>query len=160
MPRYGRGFTGSDASVVGSEETKRRYIYSDFDFLFVPSPLFLESGLSGDIVRRFDAEAIKQSVKNIVLTNKYERPWKPNMGSNIRKILFENVGMWDKFDLDSKIREDLSRYEPRVEIDSINISENENTQEVDIEINYMIIPIQPETTSEQITVTIQTQRIR
>ena len=57
MPKYGRGYTGGSRSIVGSsEKTKRKYIYSDFDFVFSPSPLFLERGLSGDIVRRFDAE--------------------------------------------------------------------------------------------------------
>jgi len=160
MPRYGQGYTGSNRSIVGSETPKRRYIYSDIDFIFSPSPLFSERGLSGDILRKYDVESIKQSVKNIILTNRYERPWKPEMGANIRNILFENVGLWERWEVEEAIRENIKRYEPRVTLDSINISENGNTQEVNIEIDYRINPIKPETTTEQITVSVQTQRIR
>ena len=160
MPKYGRGYTGGSRSIIGSEKTKRRYVYSDFDFVFSPSPLFLERGLSGDIVRRFDAESIKQSVRNLIMTNKKERPWKPELGANIRDILFENVGTWERWDVEENIRETLGRYEPRITLDSINISEDERTQSVDIEINYRTNPIKPETTIEQITISVQTQRIR
>jgi uncharacterized protein len=161
MPKYGRGYTGGSRSIVGSsEKTKRKYIYSDFDFVFSPSPLFLERGLSGDIVRRFDAESIKQSVRNLIMTNKKERPWKPQLGANIRDILFENVGAWERWDVEENIRNTLERYEPRITLDAINFSENERTQDVGIEINYRINPINSETTTEQITVSIATQRIR
>ena len=160
MPNYGSGFTGGRESIIGSEKTKRKYKYSDIDFVFKPSPLFLEKGLSGDIARKFDAEAIKQSVRNIVLTCRYERPWKPNMGSNIRKILFENIGAWDTFDLREKITDDIERYEPRVTIDAINIQEDEVEQSVNIELDYFMNPITEESRIETVTVTIQTQRIR
>ena len=55
---------------------------------------------------------------------------------------------------------EAGRYEPRITLDSINISEDERTQSVVIEINYRTNPIKPETTIEQITISVQTQRIR
>ena len=63
-------------------------------------------------------------------------------------------------DVEENIRNTLERYEPRITLDAINFSENERTQEVGIEINYRINPINSETTTEQITVSIATQRIR
>ena len=57
--------------------------YSDFDINFVAHPI------SGDIAIKRDSDAIKRSVRNIILTNHYERPFKPNFGANLRTRLFE-----------------------------------------------------------------------
>ena len=85
MPLYGRGYTGTNVVAAGSE---KEYVYSDFFLAFKPSTMFLEQGLSGDIMRKYDSESVRQSVRQIVLTNNYERPWKPNFGCNIRGSLF------------------------------------------------------------------------
>ena len=58
-------------------------IYSDLDIFFRKHPI------TGDVVRKTDTDAIKRSVRNIVLTNKFERPFKPNFGGSIRNLLFE-----------------------------------------------------------------------
>ena len=66
MGIYGTGYTGTESPVSRSTTAKERdYSYSDLDFVFQPSPLYRMQGLSGDVVRKFDTEAIKQSVKNI-----------------------------------------------------------------------------------------------
>ena len=58
-------------------------LWKDLDLLFRVHPV------TGDVVTRTDVEAVKRSVRNIVLTNKYERPFKPNFGTSLRELLFE-----------------------------------------------------------------------
>ena len=60
-------------------------IYSDLDFMFKPLPV------TKDIALRYDDQAVIRSVINLLLTNFYERPFQPNLGCNIRRLLFENV---------------------------------------------------------------------
>ncbi len=82
--------------------------YSDFDINFVAHPI------SGDIAIKRDSDAIKRSVRNIILTNHYERPFKPNFGANIRRLLFENIGVGITNKTAKKIAKALMILEPRI----------------------------------------------
>ena len=157
MPSYGRGYTGAD---VATRRSQRPYVYSDIDIAFRPSPVFIEAGLSGDIVRAYDRNAIKQSVRQIVLTNHYERPWKPFFGCNLRSKLFEPLGGWLEYDITEVIQEQLRRYEPRVEVEEIIITQDPSYNELSVKIDYQIKPITAETTTESLEIQIQMERIR
>ena len=83
--------------------------YKDLDIYFTANPI------TGDVSTKSDSDAVKRAVRNIVLTNYYERPFKPNLGGNIRGLLFE-------LDTDRKVKrarkrlaEAISDFEPRVE---------------------------------------------
>jgi phage baseplate assembly protein W len=82
--------------------------YSDFDINFVAHPI------SGDIAIKRDSDAIKRSVRNIILTNHYERPFKPNFGANLRRMLFENIGVGVTNKAAKKIAKALMTLEPRI----------------------------------------------
>jgi phage baseplate assembly protein W len=159
MGIYGKGYTGTESPISRTTDAKERtYIYSDVDFIFGPSPLYRMQGLSGDVVRKFDIEAIKQSVKNIILTNNYERPWKPDMGANLRNTLFENFeDPWAMFELKEKIEEQLIKYEPRVTLNDVLIEFDEDYLELNIEITFTINAIK---NGEQVSVRIQMERVR
>ena len=58
--------------------------YSDLDLDFIAHPA------TGDIVKKIGPDAIKRSVRNLILTNFYDRPFRPGIGSNVQKFLFEN----------------------------------------------------------------------
>tara|TARA_B100001939_G_scaffold202733_1_gene174275 strand:+ start:314 stop:727 length:414 start_codon:yes stop_codon:yes gene_type:complete len=95
--------------VNKSKNVAIKEAYSDLDLLFKAHPI------SGDVTVKTDADAVKRAVKNIVLTNYYERPFKPSLGGNIRGLLFE-------LDTDRKLnraKERLTKtiedFEPRVE---------------------------------------------
>ena len=66
-----------------SSTSVSKNLWKDLDLLFRVHPV------TGDVVTRTDVEAVKRSVRNIVLTNKYERPFKPNFGTSLRELLFE-----------------------------------------------------------------------
>jgi phage baseplate assembly protein W len=84
---------------IQNETLKPKYI--DFDMNFKPSPIFTDSGLgaSGDILLKTDADAIKQSVSNILQTHRYERPFQHNIDGRTRRLMFEQEDtdmFWDK----------------------------------------------------------------
>tara|TARA_B100000073_G_C23596389_1_gene518525 strand:- start:397 stop:813 length:417 start_codon:yes stop_codon:yes gene_type:complete len=83
--------------------------YKDLDLLFTVHPI------TGDVATKSDSDAVRRAVRNIVMTNYYERPFKPSLGGNIRGLLFE-------LDTDRKVRrakkhiaEAIENFEPRVE---------------------------------------------
>ena len=63
--------------------------------------------------------AVINSVKNLILTNHFERPFQPEVGSNIRRLLFENVDVILAAQLEREIEETVNNFEPRVEVSSI-----------------------------------------
>lgn len=159
MGIYGTGYTGAESPTSRSRTAKEReYVYSDLDFIFGPSPLYTMQGLSGDVVRKFDVEAIKQSVINIVMTNNYERPWKPDMGGNVRSALFENYeDGWAVYELKEKIQSQLRKYEPRVDLKNVLLEFDEDYLELNIEIVFTINAIN---NNEEVSVRIQMERLR
>lgn len=117
--------------VNKSKNVAIKEAYSDLDLLFKAHPI------SGDVTVKTDADAVKRAVKNIVLTNYYERPFKPSLGGNIRGMLFE-------LDTDRKLnraKERLAKtiedFEPRVENVRCRFKTEGNS--LDITIFYNII---------------------
>ena len=83
-------------------------LWKDLDLLFRVHPV------TGDVVTRTDVEAVKRSVRNIVLTNKYERPFKPNFGTSLRDLLFELNTSRQLRKVQRRIKETLEKTEPRI----------------------------------------------
>lgn len=92
--------------------------WSDLDLNFQAHPI------TKDIVKKKDIEAVKRSVKNLVLTNRYERPFNPELGSNILAMLFEPVSPTTGAVLRDRIEEVLTNNEPRAIINDIQIFGN------------------------------------
>lgn len=89
--------------------------YSDFNTAFAPHPV------SGDLARINDIEAIKRSVRSLVLTDKYERLLDPKIGSNIRAMLFEPMDGTTAVSLNSFIQETIRNYEPRANLIQVQV---------------------------------------
>jgi phage baseplate assembly protein W len=69
-----------------------------------------------DIVRKRNEEAVKTSIRNLILTNKYERPFQPALGSNISKYLFEPISPQTQAGIQNEIRNVIENYEPRAKL--------------------------------------------
>jgi len=95
--------------------TARRW-YTDIDFNLTPHPS------SGDLVLKFDTDAVKRSIRNIMLTNDYERPFKPNFGANLRGLIFEFADDITKTEIRHQIMDAITSYEPRVSVYSIDLT--------------------------------------
>jgi len=166
MAVHGRGYTG-DRQTREEEslsfDSLHDYVYSDLDFIFKPTLAYQEAGLSGDVAKKFDGDAIKQSVKNIVLTNTYERPWKPTMGCNIRNLLFEDIefDFFETFQIQEKIKNQLGLYEPRITVENVSIATSDKYQDtLNISISYKLKTITKLSNPRTVIVKIAVKRIR
>jgi phage baseplate assembly protein W len=79
--------------------------------------------------------AVINSIKNLVLTNHYERPFQPELGSNIRRLLFENVDSVMAAQIEREIEETIENFEPRAQISKVTAiaAPDENKYEVVME---------------------------
>jgi phage baseplate assembly protein W len=79
--------------------------------------------------------AIVNSVKNLILTNHYERPFQPELGSNIRRLLFENVDSFMAAQIEREIQETVTNFEPRARVTKVTatVSPDENRYNVEME---------------------------
>lgn len=94
----------------------------DIDFNFAVHPL------TGDLSIKKNSNAIKQSMKNLVMTSYYERGFNI-IGGNVRSSLFENIGPLEIQTLKDMIIEVIENYEPRVEVSDVQVAygDDENT---------------------------------
>ena len=90
--------------------------YSDLDLNFTIHPV------KKDINRYTNETAVVNSIKNLILTNHYERPFQPDIGSNVRRLLFENMDTITATTLKKEIEQTIKNYEPRANISDIVVS--------------------------------------
>lgn len=90
--------------------------YADLDLDFMPHPT------TKDVMKKTGIEAIKRSVRNLILTNFYDKPFQPYIGSNALKLLFDNATPITANFLNNAIREVITNFEPRVKIEDIRVS--------------------------------------
>ena len=90
-------------------------IYSDIDLNFLAHPN------TGDVSKKYDVAAVKQSLKTLVLTNFYERPFQPKLGSPVYGMLFENIDVPTANSLKLRLELLISQYEPRVRAQEVTV---------------------------------------
>jgi hypothetical protein len=91
-------------------------IYSDIDLTFRRIPV------TGDVAIRYDDQAVISSVRNLLLTNFYERPFQPNVGSNLSGLLFEPSTNITASILADEITNVIKNYEPRALLNDIKVT--------------------------------------
>jgi len=112
---------------------ENKNVYKDFDLSFSRNPL------TNDIGKKTDANAINQSMKMLLSTSFYERPFRPQVGSNLRRILFEPADPITIQDLRASIESLILNYEPRVQILDIKINDNAENNAYDLTIEYSLV---------------------
>ena len=123
--------------------------YKDLDLNFTRHPV------TNDVVKIEDVEAVKRSVRNLVNTQLYERPFHPELGCGVRDLLFENYTPMTGIFIRRKIEEVLTNYEPRASISSININEQPDRNGIDVTVNFYVLNL-----PNPVSVTTTLQRIR
>jgi phage baseplate assembly protein W len=91
-----------------------------------------------DVVKRYDVEAIKGAVKNILYTSKGEKLFNPNFGADLYKYLFEPLSHVKKALMKRQIREELSIWEPRINVSNIDISEVSQAGMIKIDVEIIL----------------------
>ena len=117
-------------------------IYKDLDLDFG------RNTVTNDVNKLTDVEAVKRSVRNLINTNHFERPFHPEIGGNVRALLFENMTPLTALNLQRKIEEVLNNFEPRAKITQILADPDIDRNGYRLEIKFYVIGIQNPITVE------------
>lgn len=117
--------------------------YKDLDISLEKNPK------TGDIYTLKDIEAVKRSVKLLVLTNIFERPFHPEISSDIYASLFENIDAGFKIRLTRSIKDVINNFEPRAKLIDVNLIESADKNTIEIGIYFSIVNV-PNPVSVQI----------
>lgn len=129
---------------------KQQAVYSDVrkDMLLNP--------VNSDVSRYTDEESVKESIRNLLLTNNGERLFNPTLGSPIRKMLFDNILYPEtKYIVQDIITTTITNYEPRCELLSVDVDLGDTESSVTITVTFSVINIQ-----RPITLSVVLNRIR
>ena len=137
-----------DASSTNkSKKSTRTYVDLDLDFTRHP--------VTNDVVKITDVEAVKRSVRNLINTQFYERPFHPELGCGVRDMLFENYTPMTGIFMRRKIEEVIRNYEPRANLTSIQVNEQMDRNAIDVVVNFYVLNL-----PNPVSVTTTLQRIR
>ena len=107
--------------------------FAALDLNFTPHPV------TGDVGFKKDENAIKQAVKNLVLTQNFERPFHSEIGSSLRSLLFEPATPMTKEILRKTISDTITNFEPRVELIGVDINYTLDDTAVDVRVRFKVI---------------------
>ena len=90
--------------------------YTDLDLDFIAHPI------TGDVTKKIGPDAIARSIRNLVMTNYYDRPFRSQIGSNALKMLFENIGPLTAINLEQAISDVVTNFEPRAKLIGVKVN--------------------------------------
>jgi phage baseplate assembly protein W len=137
-----------DASNTNkSKKSSRDYIDLNLDFA--------RNVVTNDVVKIEGVDAVKRSVKNLIQTNFYERPFHPEIGCGVRELLFENFTPVTGIFIQRKVEEVITNYEPRARISSVTVNEQPDRNGIDVTVYFYVMNM-----PNPVSVTTVLQRIR
>ena len=107
--------------------------FSDLDLNFAPHPV------TGDLTQKFDDNAIKQAVKNLLQIRHYEKPFHSDVGSPLRELLFEPITPMTEQMARRAIIDIISNFEPRVQLIDVNVIASEDNNSLYINVVFRIV---------------------
>jgi len=131
------------ANLNATNNSKRATrIYKDLDLDFG------RNTVTNDVNKLTDVESVKRSVRNLINTNHFERPFHPEIGGNVRALLFEPMTPLTALNLQRKVEEVLNNFEPRAKITQILADPDIDRNGYRLEIKFYVIGIQNPITVE------------
>jgi len=107
-------------------------IYSDIDFTFTKKPV------TADVALSFDGQAVIRSIRNLLSTNHYERPFNPDLGANLNALLFEPISTLTSSALETEITNTIKNYEPRASIQSVSVNSQPDYNAYNVTLSFFI----------------------
>lgn len=134
-------FTPEDADLTSSIRVVKERVYSDLDLTFgARTPEWgYDSAAGGDILKKTDAAAVKQSIKNLILTNNFEKPYRPQFGANLSSMLFELADADTGDEILSMIKRSIERYEPRAKVLNIDVYAGLSTNTISVNLEFRVV---------------------
>jgi phage baseplate assembly protein W len=133
------------ATTISS--SSRQYTDLDLNFLIHP--------VRKDINKHKDEMAVINSIKNLMMTNHYERPFQPDLGSNVRRLLFENLDKITAISMEREIRQVVENYEPRAQIKNLDILPDLDNNGFSVRMEFYIMNM-----SDPVTINFFLERVR
>ena len=124
--------------------------YTDLDLFFS------KKATSKDISKVTDIQAVKRSIRNLVLTNHYEKPFHPEIGSGVMDMLFEPMTPLTAHILTRKIEDVIENFEPRARLISVRALPNLDRNEYECTIEFFVV----NTPTELVDLTVFLERLR
>tara|TARA_Y100000310_G_scaffold262276_1_gene271897 strand:+ start:182 stop:562 length:381 start_codon:yes stop_codon:yes gene_type:complete len=109
--------------------------YKDIDLDFITHPT------TGDVPVKEEAEAVKRSVRGLVLTSKYERPFQPQINSGIKHLLFEPLSPITAFQIRQNIVNVINQFEPRAELMEVQVIADDEKNAFNVTIYFRVVNI-------------------
>jgi len=128
--------------------TSRKQLFRDLDVTFAAKP-------SKEISVKKDAAAVKQAVKNLILTNHYEKPFQPFFGGNVAGLLFELADDETGSEVEEQIVSAIQQYEPRARIINVDVNSQPDRNSLAVTITFQVV-----NTLEEVTFTTNLSRLR
>ena len=125
-------FNSSTSTTNRTTDTLERRS-ADLDLRFILHPAF------NDIRPITDLEAVKQSVKNLILTNYGERPFQPDIGGNITRLLFEPANPFVIAEMEEEIKSTLNRHESRINDVAVRVNSKPDMNALHVAIQFNVI---------------------
>ena len=122
-------------SQTQSKSTRNSRRFRDIDLDFN------RNAVTNDVAVVEDVVAVKRSVKNLIQTNFYERPFHPELGCGIRELLFENFTPMTKIFLQRKIEEVLINYEPRINLQNVAVDDDQDRNRLVVDIYFYVVGV-------------------
>jgi len=129
-----------DASRTNASSRSTR-LYKDIALSFE------RNAATKDVIVKKDVDAVKQSVRNLILTNHYERPFQPEIGSGISNLLFEPLDPITANSLTRVLGEVITNFEPRAQLISVDAQPDYNSNSYEVTINFRVINVPGELVS-------------
>jgi phage baseplate assembly protein W len=126
----------------------RTKLYKDIDLTFA-------NKTSGEIFKKEDAAAVKQAVKNLILTNYFEKPFQPLFGGNLREMLFDLADDDAEEDIEERIKNAIGVFEPRAQALNVTAIATPDRNSIRVTVEFRVI-----NTQETVTVTTVLARLR
>ena len=132
------GYTDASRTNASSRSTR---LYRDIALSFETN------AATKDVIIKKDVDAVKQSVKNLILTNHFERPFHPEIGSGITNLLFEPLDPITANSLSRVIGEVITNFEPRAQVVSVDARPNAEANSYEVTIDFRVINVPGELVS-------------
>ena len=134
----------SVSSLIGT----RTRAYKDIDLTFANKP-------SGEIYKKESAAAVKQAVKNLMLTNYFEKPFQPRFGGNLREMLFDLADDDAEEDIEERVTNAIAVYEPRAKALNVTAVATPDRHSIRVTVEFRVV-----NTQETVTISTVLARLR
>ncbi len=138
-----------DAQVNNNSDRNLRQ-YSDLDLFFS------KKNSDSDISKVTDVQAVKRSIRNLVLLNHYEKPFHPEIASGIREMLFELMTPITAIVLTRKIEDVIKNFEPRARLVGVSAFPDLERNAYEVKIEFYVV----NTPTELVDLTVMLERLR